>query len=124
MAIRVGSLGITHQVVPFMAWLWECTVTPPITINALLSVDLEDATLQQLQEIQKHLLPLPLPTMTYPKPVVIYLPDTAQYTLTTFPHQKLVIPEERWGEEGELRSLLRLCNINAEGELPGTPRSN
>ena len=43
MHAKVEAMGITQQMIPFMQWLRATGVTPQKGMNALTTVDLEDA---------------------------------------------------------------------------------
>ena len=58
---KVQEMVISQQLVLFIEWLQACTFTPQRSIDALISVDLVDLTLEQRQEIRTHLIPPPPP---------------------------------------------------------------
>ena len=61
---RVQSPVISQRVGIFMAWLSACTIAPTRTVNALISVDLADARLEQRHKNQDDPGPPYLATCT------------------------------------------------------------
>ena len=100
MHVKAEAMGITQKVIPFMQWLRATTVAPQQVINALTTVYLVDAILEQRQDIWS----IPAPALHPSPPSQALLQHNrpfkipAAQALPLTPTKKPVMPANRWGQ--------------------------
>ena len=117
MKMKSEATRIAQRVTPIMQWLRSTTIVLQQVINALTSVDLLDAMMDQRQEIRTSLFPLPLSTTKNIVPAAL---ESVLYDDVTSPaaytHKEAGDTRQYMG--ADLRSILRLCNVTRTAQLP------
>ena len=111
---RAESLGLERIVTPLSQWIWAQTTTQAEAIEALLSVDLGDLTIQARQDLKDKLI-----TPSPPSPIhapVQFLPQPPLTTSAPPPSKLAIVSEDWWGDD--MCTLLSLCNVTAATDLP------
>ena len=106
MHVKAEAMGITQQMIPFMQWLRATTVAPQQVIDAITTVYLVDAILEQRQDIWS----IPAPALHPSPPSQALLQHNrpfkipAAQALPLTPTKKPVMPANRWGRTSRASS--------------------